>query len=99
MTRSSPVRVADPFPGRLAGNLWAPCPPMCRCAAPSASRDWDAISYDALPLPQERRGRHVLTKLPRRRDLQVLDAGARTGRDIDALFKRLPCGHVAAADS
>jgi trans-aconitate 2-methyltransferase len=65
---------------------------------PGRPREWDAASYDALPLPHERWGRRLLGTLPLRGDETVLDAGAGTGRDTAALLERLPGGHVIAVD-
>ncbi|HMA45848.1 MAG TPA: class I SAM-dependent methyltransferase [Frankiaceae bacterium] len=62
-------------------------------------REWDAVAYDALPLPHERWGRGVLERLPLRGNERVLDVGAGTGRDTAALLQRLPRGHVVAVDA
>ncbi|WP_037065377.1 class I SAM-dependent methyltransferase [Pseudonocardia acaciae] len=61
-------------------------------------REWDAVRYDAQPLPHERWGRGVLAALPLAGDERVLDLGAGTGRDTEALLERLPTGHVVAVD-
>lgn len=61
-------------------------------------REWDATTYDSLPLPHQRWGRGVLASLPLRGDERVLDIGAGTGRDTAALLERLPRGHVVAVD-
>lgn len=61
-------------------------------------REWDAASYDALPLPHERWGRRLLGTLALRGDERVADVGAGTGRDTEALLERLPGGHVVAID-
>ena len=66
--------------------------------APGQLREWDAASYDALPLPHERWGQRLLATLPLRGDETVLDVGAGTGRDTEALLRRLPDGHVIAVD-
>ena len=64
----------------------------------SRPREWDAATYDALPLPHERWGARLLDVLPLRGDERVLDVGAGTGRDTEALLRRLPAGHVVAVD-
>lgn len=61
-------------------------------------REWDATTYDSLPLPHQRWGRGVLASLPLRGDERVLDVGAGTGRDTALLLERLPRGHVVAVD-
>src|SRR5580698_6529468 len=61
-------------------------------------REWDAASYDALPLPHERWGQRLLATLPLTGDETVLDVGAGTGRDTAALLDRLPRGRVVAVD-
>lgn len=61
-------------------------------------REWDAATYDALPLPHERWGRRILETLPLQGDERVVDIGAGTGRDTEALLQRLPHGHVVAVD-
>jgi trans-aconitate 2-methyltransferase len=61
-------------------------------------REWDAASYDPLPLPHERWGQRLLATLPLAGDETVLDVGAGTGRDTAALLDRLPRGRVVAVD-
>lgn len=61
-------------------------------------REWDATTYDSLPLPHQRWGRGVLASLPLRGDERILDVGAGTGRDTALLLERLPRGHVVAVD-
>ncbi len=61
-------------------------------------REWDAASYDSLPLPHECWGKRLLATLPLRGDETVLDVGAGTGRDTAALLERLPRGRVIAVD-
>jgi len=64
----------------------------------SRPREWDAATYDALPLPHERWGHGLLETLPLQGTERVLDVGAGTGRDTEALLRRLPRGHVVAVD-
>lgn len=61
-------------------------------------REWDAATYDSLPLPHQRWGRDVLARLPLEGDERVLDVGAGTGRDTALLLERLPRGQVVAVD-
>lgn len=61
-------------------------------------REWDARTYDSLPLPHLGWGRRTLARLPLRGDERVLDAGCGTGRDTEGLLERLPYGRVVAVD-
>jgi trans-aconitate 2-methyltransferase len=61
-------------------------------------REWDARTYDSLPLPHLEWGRRTLARLPLRGDERVLDAGCGTGRDTAGLLDRLPHGRVVALD-
>lgn len=61
-------------------------------------REWNAETYDQLPLPHEEWGERTLARLRLRGDETVLDAGAGTGRDTLKLLDRLPEGRVVAAD-
>jgi trans-aconitate 2-methyltransferase len=61
-------------------------------------REWDATTYDSLPLPHLGWGRRTLARLPLRGDERVLDAGCGTGRDTEALLDALPQGRVVAVD-
>jgi SAM-dependent methyltransferase len=61
-------------------------------------REWDARTYDSLPLPHLGWGLRTLGRLPLRGDERVLDAGCGTGRDTAGLLDRLPDGRVVAVD-
>jgi trans-aconitate 2-methyltransferase len=61
-------------------------------AATYRPREWDATTYDSLPLPHQRWGRGVLASLPLRGDERVVDIGAGTGRDTAALLERRLAG-------
>jgi trans-aconitate 2-methyltransferase len=61
-------------------------------------REWDAKTYDSLPLPHLNWGRRTLGRLPLRGDERVLDAGCGTGRDTEGLLELLPRGRVVAVD-
>ena len=62
------------------------------------ARDWDAATYDRLPIPMTRWGQAVVGWLDLRGDERVLDAGCGTGQVTAALRDRLPRGHVVALD-
>lgn len=61
--------------------------------------DWDAASYDRLPIPMTGWGLAVLERLPLRGDERVLDAGCGTGQVTSALRDRLPHGELIALDA
>jgi trans-aconitate 2-methyltransferase len=61
--------------------------------------DWDAATYDRLPIPMTAWGLQVLERLELRGDETVLDAGCGTGQVTAALRERLPNGHVIALDA
>jgi trans-aconitate 2-methyltransferase len=61
-------------------------------------REWDAVSYDAQPLPHLEWGRRTIERLDPEPDATVLDAGCGTGRDAVTLLERLPRGRVIAVD-
>ena len=60
--------------------------------------EWDARSYDALPLPHEHWGATAIARLRLSGDETVLDLGCGTGRDAEHLLTMLPRGHVVAVD-
>lgn len=62
------------------------------------AHQWDAKTYDSLPLPHTRWGTGVLARLSLTGRETVLDAGAGTGRDTEKLLAMLPEGHVVAVD-
>lgn len=62
-------------------------------------REWDAKTYDSLPLPHKFWGKRTLARLPLEGHETVLDAGAGTGRDTAVLLDLLPAGQVIAVDS
>lgn len=63
-----------------------------------ATREWDAATYDSLPLPHVAWGRRVLDRLALHGDERVLDAGCGTGRDAEALLDRWPDARVVGVD-
>ena len=60
--------------------------------------EWDARSYDALPLPHKRWGPAAIAWLRLAGDETVADLGAGTGRDAGQLLAALPRGRVLAID-
>ena len=62
-------------------------------------RDWNAASYDDLPIPMTRWGAAVLQRLELDGDERVLDAGCGTGQVTALLLERLPRGTVVALDA
>ncbi len=61
-------------------------------------RDWDAATYDRLPIPMTRWGETVVGWLDLAGDERVLDAGCGTGQVTATLRDRVPHGHVIALD-
>ncbi len=60
--------------------------------------EWDAKSYDSLPLPHVEWGRRVLDRMHLTGDERVLDAGCGTGRDGAALLSRWPDVRLVGID-
>ena len=60
--------------------------------------DWDARTYDTLPLPHEHWGARAIAQLRLEGNETVLDLGCGTGRDAERLLGLLPHGHVVAVD-
>ncbi len=61
-------------------------------------REWDADTYDRLPIPMTAWGAVVLEWLELQGDERVLDAGCGTGQVTSLLRDRLPRGWVIALD-
>lgn len=64
----------------------------------STLREWDATSYDSLPLPHVAWGQRVLDRMGLAGDELVLDAGCGTGRDAAALLERWPGVRMIGVD-
>lgn len=64
----------------------------------TASRDWDAASYDRVSDPQFAWALEQLERLPLRGDEVVVDAGCGSGRVTAELVRRLPRGRVYGVD-
>jgi trans-aconitate 2-methyltransferase len=64
----------------------------------SASRDWDAATYDRVSDPQFAWALEQLERLPLTGDEVVLDAGCGSGRVTAELVQRLPHGRVYGVD-
>ena len=60
--------------------------------------EWDARSYDSLPLPHKRWGPAAIARLRLAGGETVADLGAGTGRDAGQLLTVLPRGRVLAID-
>lgn len=60
--------------------------------------EWDARTYDALPLPHQRWGSSAIEKLNLSGNETVVDFGCGTGHDAEALLDLLPNGRVIAVD-
>jgi trans-aconitate 2-methyltransferase len=64
----------------------------------TASRDWDAASYDRVSDPQFGWALEQLERLPLQGDEVVLDAGCGSGRVTAELARRVPRGRVYGVD-
>lgn len=62
------------------------------------SPEWDARTYDSLPLPHTKWGRQTLARLDLRGVTRVLDAGCGTGRETQLLLDLVPGGRFVAVD-
>jgi trans-aconitate 2-methyltransferase len=60
--------------------------------------EWNAQSYDALPLPHKRWGTQAIARLRLTGHETVADLGCGTGRDAAQLLESLPRGRVLAID-
>ena len=63
-----------------------------------APREWDAATYDSLPLPHVAWGAGVLERMRLAGHERVLDAGCGTGRDGVALLSRWPGARLVGVD-
>lgn len=61
--------------------------------------EWDARTYDALPLPHKRWGSSAIEKLNLNGNETVIDFGCGTGRDAEVLLGLIPNGRVIAVDA
>lgn len=61
--------------------------------------EWDASTYDELPLPHVEWGRRVIDRMQLASDAYVLDAGCGTGRDLAALLDRHPSVTAVGVDA
>lgn len=60
--------------------------------------EWDASTYDQLPLPHQRWGLQAIRRLRLTGDETVMELGCGTGRDAERLLDALPNGRVVAVD-
>src|SRR5262245_10178965 len=63
------------------------------------SHEWDARTYDSLPLPHTLWGRRTVGRLEPSGLCRVLDAGCGTGRDTELLLDLSPDLRVVAVDA
>lgn len=61
-------------------------------------REWDARTYDSLPLPHTNWGRRTLARLDLGGVERVLEAGCGTGRDTELLLELAPDARAVAVD-
>lgn len=61
--------------------------------------EWDARSYDALPLPHEQWGMGVVRRLDPRAGEVLLDLGCGTGRDVEHLLAMQSGAEVVGVDA
>jgi len=64
----------------------------------SATRDWDAGTYDRVGTPQQEWAVGIIDRLALAGTETVLDAGCGSGRVTSMLIERLTDGHVIAVD-
>lgn len=62
------------------------------------AREWNARSYDELPLPHVEWGRRTITRMSLVGTERVLDAGCGTGRDAAELLRRYPDVELVGID-
>lgn len=62
-------------------------------------REWDASTYDRIPMPHLQWGARTLARLQLHGTERVLDAGCGTGRVTEQLLQALPGGSVVAVDA
>lgn len=70
-----------------------------RAKAATATRDWDATTYDRISTPQQRWAAEQLDRLRLRGDETVLDAGCGSGKVTAELVRRVARGAVYAVDA
>jgi trans-aconitate 2-methyltransferase len=61
--------------------------------------EWDARTYDAIPLPHEQWGRGVLKRLAPQSGELLLDFGCGPGRDVESLLTMRPRIEVVGVDA
>lgn len=62
------------------------------------TREWDARSYDDLPLPHVSWGERTIERLGLKGSERVLDAGCGTGRDAQELLRQHPAVEIVGVD-
>ena len=110
LVRFAPPEVADAFCASRLGTSYNGTFGTLRRRRPArhrrphhpgalmATREWDASTYDSLPLPHVAWGQRVLDRMRLEGDERVLDAGCGTGRDGAALLARWPDVRLVGID-
>ncbi|HWG73059.1 MAG TPA: class I SAM-dependent methyltransferase [Acidimicrobiales bacterium] len=60
--------------------------------------EWDAKTYDALPLPHSRWGAGVVARLGATSGETILDLGCGTGRDVERVLDSVPDARIVGVD-
>src|SRR5262249_21730472 len=63
------------------------------------TREWDAVAYQRLSVPQTGWGEKILAGLTLRGDETVIDAGCGTGKLSEKILERVPSGQVSCLDN
>ena len=97
LMRMSAVRIGRRLAQELA-KLMSPGRSHSKWGNVMELLEWDAQTYDSLPLPHRRWGSSAIERLTLTGNETVLDLGCGTGRDTETLLDLLPNGRVIAVD-